>query len=451
MENQLAILVAGLGYGDEGKGSTVDFLVRQHGASLVVRYNGGAQAAHRVVTPEGFDHVFAQFGSGTFVAGVETHLSRFIAVNPLSMLSEEVHLRTLGITDAFSRTTIDSRAVVITPFHRVINQLRELARGEQRNGSCGMGVGETLLDASEYPDEVLRVSDLLDKNALESKLRLWQQRKRAIADTLFHELPQDAIVDELFAELYEDEAVAWCLERYEEFVKVARIVGSEYLTNALRNERVVVFEGAQGVLLDSAYGFWPYVTKGNATFTNAETLLAESAYTGAVHKVGVLRGYGTRHGAGPFVTEDSELTRLLPDAANGANAWQGGFRVGHFDLLAARYALQVCGGVDSIALTNLDRLSAFPRLQVCTAYREVNGEVLKSIPFREFPRRDSQQELTDRVKGALPLYENIEGGIEEYVQFLEIELNIPVTLLSFGPTSQDKQTRISYTKQTCLV
>src|SRR5688572_1634241 len=148
-------LTVDLGFGDAGKGSIVDFLTRANEAHTVVRYNGGAQAGHRVVTagPRPREHVFAQFGSGT-LAGAATHLSRFMLIDPPAMLEEAGHLARLGV-DALERTTIDAGAPVITPFQRAVNRLRELARGDARHGSCGMGIGETMADYREYGERLL--------------------------------------------------------------------------------------------------------------------------------------------------------------------------------------------------------------------------------------------------------------------------------------------------------
>lgn len=451
-----AFMVAGLGFGDEGKGSTVDFLVRRYGAHMVVRYNGGAQAGHRVVTDEGMEHVFSQFGSGTLVPGVGTFLSRFMAINPLNMLTEEEHLQTLGIRDAFQRTAIDSRALIITPFHRAINRLREIARGTRRNGSCGMGVGETFQDEVVSPYEVVRAGDLKDEVLLKAKLHLWQQRKWKEVQLLLSHLPATEDVVAALAELQEEDAIAWYINQYSHFSKQAQVVDSEYLADALSSTHPVVFEGAQGVLLDARYGFWPHVTKSNSTFTNAETLLRECEYKGEVQKVGVLRGYATRHGAGPFVTEDSALSSALPDVANELNPWQGEFRVGSFDALASRYAIAACGGVDSIALTCIDRLKVFPTVEVCTAYKTPAGKVMVDIPITTQPTHAQQQDLSNLLREATPVYDSLEhvpnmnGGTDGYVQFLETQLNIPITILSYGPASKDKQVRSSYAKQPCL-
>ena len=142
--NKQAILTVDLGFGDAGKGSIIDFLAREHNAHTVVRFNGGAQAGHRVVAKQG-EHVFSQFGSGT-LAGARTHLSRFMLVEPLAMLAEAEHLMQLGIRDPFGMVTIDEKALITTPFQRAVNRLKELARGNGRHGSCGMGIGETMAD-----------------------------------------------------------------------------------------------------------------------------------------------------------------------------------------------------------------------------------------------------------------------------------------------------------------
>ena len=140
-----AFLVAGLGFGDEGKGSIVDYLVRRENARTVVRFNGGAQAAHNVVTPEGAHHTFAQFGSGSF-AGAETVLSKFVMVNPPALLKEAAALKGKGVEP---QVYVDKAALVTTPFHVAVNRIKESRRGSGRHGSCGMGIFETFRFANE--------------------------------------------------------------------------------------------------------------------------------------------------------------------------------------------------------------------------------------------------------------------------------------------------------------
>ena len=143
---QKAILITDLGFGDAGKGGLVDHLTRVTGAHTVVRYNGGAQAGHNVITPDGRHHTFAQFGSGSLVPGTRTYVSRFMLLDPLAMLAEERALQGLGVRDALARTAIDRRALITTPFHVAANRIKEVARGDARHGSCGMGIGETMAD-----------------------------------------------------------------------------------------------------------------------------------------------------------------------------------------------------------------------------------------------------------------------------------------------------------------
>ena len=136
----------------------------------------------------------------------------------------------------------------------------------------------------------------------------------------------------------------------------------------LQQPGTIIFEGAQGILLDEWYGFHPYTTWSTTTFKNAEQLLAEQSYAAEVTRIGVMRAYATRHGPGPFVTEDAQLSLALPDAHNGHNLWQRQFRVGYLDLVATRYALDIAGSVDCLAVTHLDRLSQLPAWNVCDAY-----------------------------------------------------------------------------------
>ncbi|HIB66122.1 MAG TPA: adenylosuccinate synthetase, partial [Phycisphaerales bacterium] len=165
-----AIIVVDLGFGDSGKGTITDALVRQTDAAWVVRFNGGAQAGHAVVTEDGREHIFSQFGAGTFVPGVRTYLSRFMVLHPGGLLREAEVLEGKGVENALSRVVIDPRARVITPFHQAANRLREILRGDERHGSCGLGVGETMHHSLEFPEEGVVADDLSHQERLFRKL-----------------------------------------------------------------------------------------------------------------------------------------------------------------------------------------------------------------------------------------------------------------------------------------
>lgn len=347
-------LVAGLAFGDEGKGSIVDALVRHSGADLVVRYNGGAQAAHNVVTPEGQHHTFAQFGSGSFVPGVRTYLSKHVLINPMSMLVEAEDLKDTGVTDILSRTSIDARAFVITPYHRALNRLEEISRGTNPHGSTGMGIGKTREYSLEYGDAMITVGDILNPKRLENKLAFI----RSLALARLESLDLRVILTKTQREIdtIKDHGnVALYLEIYDRWAKQVHV------TPEPLSSKNMVFEGAQGMLLDETWGFQPHTTWTDITFKNAEDILNEIGYNDEVSKIGVLRTYFTRHGAGPFPSESNWISHSLPECHNAEGPYTGPFRYGYFDVSGALYALQAIGGVDSLAVNHLDKALTFER------------------------------------------------------------------------------------------
>lgn len=439
----------------------MDFLVRDQGARAVVRFHGGAQAGHRVVTPDGRAHVFSQFGAGTFVPGVRTVHTREVLLQPWALAVEARHLAAVGVADAFERTAIAREALVVTPFHRAVNHLRELARGDARHGSCGVGVGEARADSLRSdPADLLRAGDLKDSGRTRRLLARSQERLRVEVADLGRALAgtspaADGALDVLHG-------AGW-VEALDEglgvFRRRARVVPEEEaLQEALgrgrgrgrgRGEgasRPVVFEGAQGVLLDEGWGFHPHTTWSTCTPEPALAALERAGFHGPVRTLGVIRGYATRHGAGPLPTGGAALTASLPDAANGAGPWQGRFRVGWFDAVLGRYALAACaagGGarspaVDALALTCLDRLPPAP--MVAVAYDGPGGRVSDlGLP----PRGDlaRQAELTSSLEAARPVYRRVgagSGSPEPFVEAVEAELGVPVALVAHGPTARDR-------------
>ena len=380
-------IVVDLGYGDAGKGTVVDRLCvpRPDAAPVtaVIRFNGGAQAAHNVVTTDGRHHTFAQFGSGTF-SGVPTHLSRLMLVDPLALATEARHLASLGVPDPLALLTVDRRARLTTPYHAAANRARERARGTARHGSCGMGIGETAAYALAHPADAPTAGDCTSRTALRRKLTLLRDRLTAAVGPL-DAPPVDA-----------------CLDAFTAFADHVTLVDETHLPGLLRRGPAV-FEGAQGVLLDEGHGFHPYTTWSTTTFDGAETLLAEAGRPHTALRLGVVRTYTTRHGPGPLVTEDPALAAALPEPHNGHGRWQGAFRAGHFDVPAHPYALAACGGVDALAVTHLDAPARHRALRLAHGYRTPDGPMDHIPAARPGDLRHQQAHPTpvDRPPGRL--------------------------------------------------
>lgn len=407
-----AQIVIGLGFGDEGKGTTVDWLARQR-PSTVVRFNGGAQAAHHVVLPDGRFQRFAQFGSGTFV-GAPTHLSRFMLVNPIAALWEARVLEQVGVHDPLGLLTIHEDALVTTPLHIAGNRLRELARGDGRHGSCGMGIGETVVDNSLDPYTAIRAKDLGNTFVLQMALK--RHRAMKIEQVRKLSLPEGVGHEDL--EILEDSGIEYAImEKFLQFSRRVRVVDDAWLKTTIERGNTI-FEGAQGVLLDETYGFHPHTTWSTTTFANADELL--EGMNVQIQRLGVIRGFHTRHGAGPFVTEHAVGLR---GDHNDAGQWQGNFRVGHFDAVALDYARSVAGAMDGIVMTWIDKLDE--RVTVCVGY-EVDGRIIRSIPTH-----DLSEERTAMLSRARPVYRSYDRR--------DLMRSLPLVLTSHGPTHADKR------------
>lgn len=415
-----AWVVADLGFGDAGKGTIVDYLVRSRGAKLVVRWNGGAQAGHAVVTDDGRSHVFSQLGAGTFVPGVRTHLAETVIVHPSALLFEARHLATQGVPveDALARLTIAESARVITPFHQAANRLRELARGASRHGTCGVGIGETVRDSLESSD-VVRARDLVaERAALARKANA--ARERLVASLPMADLARLPAAAEELSTLRDPGVTARWIDLLEPLRARAGLVVQDDALAAMLRAGPAVLEGAQGVLLDETHGFQPHTTWSDCTPAAACALLRRHGVSDGVERLGVLRTYLTRHGEGPFPSEAPSLQARLPEAHNASDGWQGAFRVGHQDLVLLRYALSVAGGIDGLALTHVDRLGAAASLVV--GYE--NAVDLRSTPS---------------VFAARVVLESVRP--EDFAARIEAELGVRVRIESSGPTASAKRER----------
>lgn len=289
-----ATAVIGAAFGDEGKGLMTDYFCRQAGEEpVVVRFNGGAQAGHTVVTPDGDRHVFHHFGAGT-LAGARTYLSRRFLINPVTWIEEYRELQGRGLR---TRLFVDREAPITTPWDMMHNQNMEAAAGKDRHGSCGMGIHATMVRQQD-PKLRLFAGDLERPSYLRDRLE---------RISLAHGSSSAAI----WARFVVD-----C----EKMAAQINLCDSRVLVD---RPAEIVFEGAQGLLLDQDSEFYPHVTHSKTGITNVLQIARETGIS-QIDAVYVHRSYLTRHGAGPLPGEDPALK--YHDDTNVVNDWQGELR-----------------------------------------------------------------------------------------------------------------------------
>lgn len=350
-----ASVVIGANYGDEGKGLMTDYYAHAAGHALVVRFNGGAQAGHTVTTPDGRRHVFSHIGSGNF-AGAETLLSRFFVCNPLLFRKEH---------DALAELTpihVDGASPVTTPYDMMINQIAEDLRGNGRHGSCGMGFGETI-ERTQHAPLALNYRDLAGRAALKDKLRLiraeWLPQRLA-------KLGFPAMPEKWQARVYSDALLDKFIEDADFFRATTRPAPEGFLAGT---SLPVVFEGAQGLMLDQDRGQFPHVTRSNTGIKNVLALAAENGFDALDVTYGT-RAYLTRHGAGPLAGElPSPPFAGIVDKTNVLNEWQGCLRFALLDIATlAKYirddlsdnrSLKIRHGVSVTCLDQADDVVRF--------------------------------------------------------------------------------------------
>ena len=427
------VSLLGLGFGDCGKGLYTDHLSHAWKAHTVVRFNGGAQAGHNVVLPDDRHHTFSQFGAGSFHAGTATVLASPVVVHPAALLVEHEVLRHAGVAGGLARLHVDARCRVTTPFHQAAGRLREWARGDAAHGSCGVGVGETVRQALAAPEAALRYGDLLHPARTLDKLE-------AVRETLRREFagqaaPHAAALQE--RAMLDDPTLArrW-LAAVEPCVRQAPPASRDAIGAQLARPGVVLFEGAQGVLLDEWQGFHPHTSWSTISTAAVEAVLADAGLAAArVQHLGVLRSYLTRHGAGPLPTQDAALDRLA-EPHNAGAGWQGAFRRGQPDAVLWRHALAAVGPLDGLAATHLDAIDRIGGLRWCNAYRVAGeSEVVTALPRSTQPDLEHQAALTRLLAAAEPCYEPAPiATAEEWIARIEALADRPVRYAAYGPT-----------------
>jgi adenylosuccinate synthase len=415
-----AVCVFGAQWGDEGKGKIIDRLATD--ADVVVRFQGGANAGHTVVVG-GEKYVVHLIPSGILHPGKVNVIGCGVAVDPLKLLEEVEALRRRGVRIDGTNLRLSSRAHVIFEHHRRIDAAAERWRGLGRIGTTGRGIGPCYADKAARTG--LRVADLLEPGRCRERLGAALAEKNALLREVHGEEPLDL---ERQLETYMGLGAA-----LRPFVgDTGREVRAAYAA-----DRTILFEGAQGVMLDIDAGTYPFVTSSN---TGAGAVASGASFPPSQldQIYGIAKAYCTRVGEGPFPSEaPTEVASRLREAGNEYGATTGRpRRCGWLDLVALRYGLEL-SGASGWVMTNLDVLSGFETIPVATAYR-VAGRRTAEFPA-ELPSLDGIQvefaELpgwTEDITGART-FDELPPATRRYVEWVEEESGFPIAMLSVGP------------------
>lgn len=430
---QVVYVVTDLGPGDGGKGSIVHYLAHAHHADVVIK-RGGAQGSHGVRTSSGESFNFSQWGCGTF-EGIPTYLSNQMVISPVGLHNEAEALRRLGFYDPFKLLTCSPYCIVATPYHKIASRLEELLRKNSPRGTVGTGVGQAYRMYKELGDSMtMRARDLKDRELIFTNLSLQLHYYRDKYAGIFPSdcLPQDR---ELFAKnldlLHDDDFLTYCCNL---FANVGKKLNFKDLDEILIANNSAVVECSHGVLTDAEEGLKPHVSAIRTLPEFATTMLRSAGYNGEIRHYAVHRAYEIRHGAGPMPTYDPKFTaRMLPDSHKDANRWQGAVRAGALDYNLLRYAVAKCDTkFDGICLTWFDQILANDRVwSRCFSYENApsDGESYTDFLRRAFPKiRDKHFRIpisTSELVGFV--HDELYG-----------ELQIPLKILSIGPTEQQK-------------
>jgi adenylosuccinate synthase len=415
------IIVVGSQWGDEGKGKVVDVFSQK--ADFVVRYQGGANAGHTLVV-DGKKTVLHLIPSGV----LHPHTTCVIAagcVLDIEKLWDEIRaLKETGLLKNPEQLHISDSATIILPYHKILDQAREKAAGLEKIGTTGRGIGPAYEERASR--KALLFGDLFNKETLRAKLELALKEKNFLLEKFYNETPIK--VDDMIKLI---EQVAEHLAPYR--AKDTSLT----IFKALKSSKKVLFEGAQGSLLDLLHGTYPFVT--SSSTLSGSAMIGAGIGPGTINQVmGITKAYTTRVGSGPFPTEeDNDLGEKLRTIGSEFGATTGrSRRCGWLDLVALKYAIRL-SGITSLALMKLDVLSGFDKINVCLAY-DLDGQRITEYPV-------SPGDLA-RCK---PIYETLNGWKEdltqakslkdlpryaqEYIQFIGASVAVPIDVVSVGP------------------
>jgi adenylosuccinate synthase len=415
------IIVIGSQWGDEGKGKVVDVFSSQ--SDYVVRYQGGANAGHTLVV-DGKKTVLHLVPSGILHPNTICVIGAGVVLDVEKLCEEIAALQKNGLLKDPKQLLISDSATVLLSYHRELDQARERAAGLEKIGTTGKGIGPAYEDRASR--KAILFGDLFNSSTLRAKLEASLKEKNFLLEKMYKQKPVDA-----------DQVFASACEAAEKLAPYRCRDTSLVVHKAIKQNKKILFEGAQGTLLDLLHGTYPFVTSSSTLAGSA--CIGTGVGPGVIDKViGITKAYTTRVGSGPFPTElPGEVGERLRSVGQEFGATTGrARRCGWLDLVAMRYALRI-NGITNLALMKMDVLSGLKEISICTAY-ELDGQVIKDYPV-------SPGDL-ERVK---PVYETLPGwsddisvvknikdlpkNAQDYIQFIGKELATPIDVVSVGP------------------
>lgn len=411
-------LLLGLQWGDEGKGKIVDVLTKNY--DIIARFQGGPNAGHTLEF-DGIKHVLHTIPSGIFHPNAVNIVGNGVVIDPVIFKKELDNLVKFDI-DILPKLLISRKAHLILPTHRLLDAASEASKGKAKIGSTLKGIGPTYMDKTGRNG--IRVGDL--------EMDDWKEKYRHLADKheamiKFYDVDVQYDLNELEVDFF---------KAVEELKKLTFIDSEEYIYQAQASGKTILAEGAQGSLLDIDFGTYPFVTSSNTTAAGACTGLGVAPNRiGEV--LGIFKAYTTRVGSGPFPTElFDEDGKTMARVGNEFGATTGrARRCGWLDLVALKYAVQV-NGVTQLMMMKADVLSGFKTLKVCTAYN-YKGKTIHHLPYNIEEQNVSPvyTELKgwDKDLTGLSAADELPEALNDYIAFLEENLEVPVKIVSVGP------------------
>jgi len=417
------VVVIGSQWGDEGKGKIVDWLSQR--ADVVVRFQGGHNAGHTLVI-DGVTYKLSLLPSGIVRPGKLSMVGNGVVVDPWALLSEIETVRGQGVEITPDNLRISESATLILPLHRNLDHAREEAAGKGKIGTTGRGIGPAYED--KIARRAIRIGDLADLGVLSDKVdRLLFHHNALLRGMSLPEIKPEDILEDL-------KDVAPKLQPF------TSVVWQE-LDDARRRGNRILFEGAQGTMLDIDHGTYPFVTSSNTVAGQAA--VGSGQGPGAIDFVlGITKAYTTRVGSGPFPTEqDNEIGRELGERGHEFGTVTGRpRRCGWFDAVLVRQAIKI-NGINGIALTKLDILDGIDELRVCTGYT-IDGETIDHLPASTVrqakvePVYETLDGWQDSTRGARS-WADLPAMAVKYIRRIEELIEAPVALLSTSPERED--------------